>query len=242
MSDREGAIGKWWPTTQSLDLVEGSIEQIAAAVEAEVRRFLKDTPVSGSWATVPDLDAAFSIPLVFANVPTHYLVLPTHSRWTVLWNNSFLCDGYDSLCWCLTGNHGLTTMHWFAHDEWTTMQSGAGFTHRRRDGARVVERSVYCGQEDTRWHFHAIGPPLPEELVEQYSAPRKRDRLKEAGMMALLRRLDADPWSDGFYAVPQRRIFVVERLEIPATIAVRTREDVLRGGRTNGPATEARTV
>jgi hypothetical protein len=231
---RRGVIGKWWPTTQSLDLVEGSAEHVAAAVEAEVHRFLKGKPVSGSWTTVHDLDAAFSIPPVFVNVPTHYLVLPTHSRWTVLWNNSFLCDGYDSLCWCLTKNHGLTTMHWFAHDEWTTMQSGAGFIHRRREGAQVVERSVYCAQEDKEWHFHAIGTPLPEEPLEQYSAPRKRDRLNEASMMTLLRRLDADPWIDGFYAVPERKIFMLERLEIPTTIAVRPREDVLRGGTTSG--------
>ena len=233
MSGRTGVVGKWWPTTQSLDLVEGSAEHVAAAVEIEVRRFVNDTPVSGSWTTVPDLDAAFLIPAVFTNVPTHYLVLPTHSRWTVLWNNSFLCDGYDSLCWCLTENHGLTTMHWFAHDEWTTMQSGAGFTHRRREGAQVMERSVYCAQEDKRWQFHAAGTPLAEESLEQYSAPRKRDRLNEASMIGLLHRLDADPWIDGFYAVPERKIFVLQRLEIPTTIAVHTRADVLRRGSTS---------
>lgn len=229
MADRGGGIGKWWPATQSLDLVEGSVEDVAAAVETEVRRFVKGTPVSVTWTTVADLDSAFSIPPVFANVPTWYLVLPTRSRWTVLWNNSFLCDGYDSLCWCLTDHHGLTTLHWFAHDQWTTMQSGAGFTHRRRAGARVVERSVYCAQEDGQWHFQAAGPPLPEERVEQYSARRKRDRLNEASMIELLRRLGADPWMDTFYAVPERKIFALERLDVPSTITVRAREAVLRG-------------
>ena len=110
------------------------------------------------------------------------------------------------------------------------MQSGAGFTHRRRDGAQVVERSVYCAQEDARWHFQAVGPLLPEESLEQYSAPRKRDRLNEASLMSVLRRLGAEPWSDGFYAVPERRIFVLERLEIPATVTLRAREEVLLGG------------
>ena len=234
MAARSAVISEWWPATQSLDLVEGPVEQVAAAVETEVRRFLKGQQVSASWKTVRDLDAAFSIPPAFANIPTWYLVLPTHSRWIVLWNNSFLCDGYDSLCWSLTEHHGLTTMHWFAHDEWTTMQSGAGFTHRRREGVRVVERSVYCAQEDGRWNFDAAGTPLPEEAIEQYSAPRKRDRLNEAGMIALLRRLGAEPWVDGFYAVPERKIFVLQRLDIPATITVRAREDVLRGSSTSG--------
>jgi len=91
-----------------------------------------------------------------------------------------------------------------------------------------MERSVYCAQEDKRWHFHAAGIPLAEESLEQYSAPRKRDRLNEAGMIALLRRLGADPWIDGFYAVPECKIFVLQRLEIPTTITLRPREDVLR--------------
>ena len=232
MADRGGVIDKWWPATQSLDLVEGSVEDVATGVEAEVRRFVEGQPVSGRWTKVADLDAAFSIPPEFANVPTYYLVLPTHSRWTVLWNNSFLCDGYDSLCSCLTKHHGLRTLHWFAHDEWTTMQSGAGFTHRRREGAQIVERSVYCAQEDRQWNFQTAGPPLPEELVAQYSAPRKRDRLNEASLLAFLRRLGAEPWNDDFYAVPEREMFVLQRLEVPATITMRARTDVLRGRRT----------
>ncbi len=111
------------------------------------------------------------------------------------------------------------------------MQSGVGFTYRRRDGAQVVERSVYCAQEDARWHFQAVGPPLPEEPLERYSAPRTRDRLNEASMMGLLRRLDAEPWNDSFYAVPEREIFMLQRLLIPATITVRAREDVLSSRR-----------
>jgi hypothetical protein len=52
--------------------------------------------------------------------------------------------------------------------------------------------------------------------------------------MALLHRLGAEPWSDGFYAVPERNIFVLERLEIPSTIAVRTRESVLERSHVGG--------
>ena len=48
-------------------------------------------------------------------------------------------------------------------------------------------------------------------------------------MIDLLRRLGADPWMDTFYAVPERRIFALERLDVPSTITVRAREDVLRG-------------
>src|SRR5262245_61810685 len=118
MAFKSEVIRKWWPSTQSLDLVEGAVESVASAVDAEVRRFLKGEAVTSSWRTYPNLDSAFNEVPEFTNVPTYYLVLPSRSRWTVLWNNRFLCDGYDSLCWCLTNNHALTTIHWFAHDEW----------------------------------------------------------------------------------------------------------------------------
>lgn len=228
MGTRTGALDRWWPTTQSLDIVEGPVDRVATAVEAEMARFVEGEPLSSAWTSVPDLDAAFSQAPAFANVPTCILALPSRTRWTVLWNNSYLCDGYDSLCWCLARNHGLTTMHWFAHDEWTTMQAGAGFTHRRWDGVRVVERSVYCAQEDTRWLFRAAGTPLAEEQVEAYTARRKRDRLDERGMVALLRRLGADPWQEQFYALPEHPILVVRRLAPPATVIARPREAVLR--------------
>ncbi len=91
MNLRSESIRRWWPTTQSLDLVEGAVEAVAAAVETEVGRFLKDEVVLTSWEGFPLLDAAFQAAPEFANVPTFYLVLPSRSRWTVLWNNSFLC-------------------------------------------------------------------------------------------------------------------------------------------------------
>jgi hypothetical protein len=230
MSLRSESIQKWWPTTQSLDLVEGSLEAVAAAVETEVRRFLIREAVVASWETFADLDAAFRAAAEFANVPTFYLVLPSRSRWTVLWNNSFLCDGYDSLCWCLTQNHGLTTVHWSAHDEWTTFQSGAAFNHRRLEGATMIERSVSASQEDKRWLFFEAGTPLPEEDRAAYGAKRKRDRLNEALMSRLLLRLGASPWSEEFYALPEQPSFVVRRPRPPSTVLRRSRSEVVRGG------------
>jgi hypothetical protein len=225
---RSEAIDKWWPTTQALDLVEGSVEAVAAAVDAEVRRFLKGENAVSSWKACASVDHALEHAPEFANVPTFYLVLPTRSRWTVLWNNSFLCNGYDSLCWCLTKNHGLTTIHWAAHDECTTFQRGASFRHRHRDSTGVVERSVYVAQEDKRWHFHASGPPLPQEDVSTYAARRKRDRLNEAIVVQLLSRLGASPWSEDFYAFPEERCFVLQRPNSPGTVQRRSASEVLR--------------
>lgn len=208
---RSEIIQKWWPTTQSLDLVEGSEDDVAVSVHNEVSRFLKGEAISTAWQAFRGLDAAFHVATEYTNVPTIFLVLPTHSRWSILWNNSYLCNGYDSLCWCLTKNHGLTTVHWSAHDEWTSFQSGATFVHRRRIGGEVSERSAHAAREDKRWVFFTSGDPLPEEDLEAYGARRKRDRLNEEKISKLLSRLGASPWLETFYAVQDIRAFVVHR-------------------------------
>jgi len=234
MSLRSATIQHWWPTTQSLDLVEGPVEAVAAAVHDEVHRFGQGERLTTAWETFADLDAAFGSAPEFTNVPTYFLVLPSRSTWTVLWNNCFLCDGYDSLCWCLTRNEGLTTIHWSAHDEWTTFQSGATFQHRRRDGPDVVERFVQTAQEDERWTFRATGEPLPEEDVRAYAKKRKRDRLDEAGMAGLLDRLGARPWQEEFYALPDGAVFVLRRAELPSKVIRRPRAEVLAARSSDG--------
>ena len=221
-------LRKWWPTTQSMDLVEGPVSKVAAAVQAEFSRVLKGEKIAAGWFQYPDLDAALSSAPDFDNVPTFVLVLPTRSKWSVLWYNTFLCDGYSSLCWCLTSNHRLTTIHWSAHDDWTTFQSGARFNYRRHNGTEVIERSVQSAQEDKKWHFYAIGEPLEEEILSDYDIKRKRDRLNEQKLLSLLERFDARPWSTDFYAIPEQECFVVRRPNAPSTVSKRTRADVLR--------------
>ena len=93
---RSETFRKWWPATQSLDLVQGTVETVAAAVEAELRRFPGNEEMAASWQSFPCIDAAFEATAEFTNTPTFFLVLPTRSRWSVLWNNRSLCDGYDS--------------------------------------------------------------------------------------------------------------------------------------------------
>jgi hypothetical protein len=226
MSLRGEAIQRWWPTTRCLDLVEGPVEAVAAALEAEVPTFLRGERLVTSWNTFPGLDAAFGVAPDYTNVPDFYLVLPSRSRWSVLWNNSFLCDGYASLCWNLTRNHHLTTMHWWADDG-----SGAGFTHCHQDDSRTIERYVQVARdENERWTFLERGAPLPDENPLSYGARRKRDRLNESSMVQLLARLGAAPWSEEFYALPEQRCFVMHRPEAPETVARRPASEVLRPG------------
>src|SRR5262249_54847309 len=105
------AIKQWWPLGNCLDLVHGSVEVVADALLGQVNEF-NWGPLSSKWIPIARLEGVFESVSVFTNYPTVLFVLPTHSQWSVLWNNCFLCDGFDSLCHCLTKNHGLTTMHW----------------------------------------------------------------------------------------------------------------------------------
>jgi hypothetical protein len=217
------AVRRWWPLPDSLDLVRAPIRVVAAAVLAEVTRFVAGGELLSGWVPFSSLDQVFGSVTVFTNSPTVYFVIPTPSDWTVLWNNSFLCDGYDSLCWCLTTNHGLCTMHWRSSDEDTVFQAGSFFTFRGKSQMGVSERSVYCGKNDRRWEFDAIGDPLPEEDLPSYAARRKRDRLTEHGMLKLLDRLGANPWHDEFYQAGEA--FRIERVAFPETISQKSFKD-----------------
>jgi hypothetical protein len=215
----------WWPTTQALDLIEAPAEAAARLVHGILEGFPIPRPVTLAPRDCADLAAAFAPAATFHTVPSRLLLLPTRSRWTVLWTDCFLCGGEESLCALLTGRHRLTTLHWTAHDAWTTTQSGALFLHRRHDGTGVVERSVHAGEEDGRWTFLALGEPLPEEDLPGYAARRIRDRLNERRMMELLARLDARPWEAGFYALPGTAWEV--RRPVPPPIEARPRDAVL---------------
>lgn len=215
---KDEVMQRWWPLTDSLDLVRGSCDQVAQAVLAEVTRFISPERPASRWLRFTTLDELWGSVRSFSNGPTIYFVLPTASEWTVLWNNSFLCDGYASLCWCLTTNHSLTTIHWRSSDSGSTFQAGSTFNFRRKSGDAMIERSVECTSEDGRWLFMAKGDPLPEEDLSWYTARHKRDRLNEARLMQLFESLGARPWAESFYALARRPVFRIECVPPPATV------------------------
>lgn len=224
---------KWWPTTQSLDLVEGTIEQVAAAAKSEfskIAEYVGDGGFSAKWQTFESLDTAFSSVAFFDNVASRILLLPTHSKWVVMWNNSFLCGGFDQFCLELTRQHALTTIHWSAHDHWTTFQSGAMFHYRRKSLDGLIDRRVQAAQTDRQFDFFEQGEPLPEEDLDGYRARRKRDRLNERRLIELLSRLGAAPWDEAFYALPEQKVFSLSR-PLPQRAIRRMPDEVLLGKR-----------
>ena len=105
----------------------------------------------------------------------------------ILTMNKALC--YDSLCYCLTVNHGFDTLHWTTHDDDTTFQAGSSFTFRSQLDGVLKERSVYVGKNDGVWTYFESGQALSEEDLSSYEVRRKRDHLNEGLLMELLFRL-----------------------------------------------------
>ena len=223
------SIQQWWPLGQSLDIVRGNAETVSKAVVEEIQRFIDPEPLCISEMAFGSIDRVFGSVPVFTNFPTTFFILPTRSGWAVLWNNSFLCDGYDSLCYCLTVNHGFDTLHWTAHDDDTTFQAGSSFTFRSQLDGVLKERSVYVGKNDGVWTYFESGQALSEEDLSSYEVRRKRDRLNEGLLMELLFRLGAKPWVDEWYDFGSQCIRLI-RKNYPETIIERPVGEVIARG------------
>ena len=206
-------IMRWWPLTQSLDLVKATPKQTSVAVKKIFSQFTDPEPLRVRSTNFDGFDDAFSSVRKLANVPTLFLVFPTHSKWSVLWSNSFLCNGYDSLCYNLARLFQCETIHFNASDS-----SGTLVTFRRHDGAPMLERTVYSIKEDSHWTFYQGGEPLPCENLENYRARRKRDRLNETSLMEMFALIGIHPWSVDFYDFSGQECYRIQRLRVPKTI------------------------
>lgn len=229
---KDSVFETWWPLTRALDLVRAPVGVVAEHLTSELARYCPDEPFDSSWRQFENVDAVFRSVDELTNFPTVFFALPTHGEWTVLWNNSFLCDGYDSLCFNLTRLHGLDTLHWSSGDTDGPFQAGTVFSYRDARDLGAVTRRVYCCRDNSRWEFSERGTPLPEEPTAGYSKRIKRERLNEALMMQFLARLGAEPWRERFYALPGAPCFQLRRLNFPKTISTRRRADVVVGPRT----------
>ncbi len=209
---------KWWPLPRHLDLVHAPAEVVAKAVHSQVKRWSGREILEGKWLGFKSIDKLFESVDLFTNVPTLYFVLPTNSEWSVVWTNCFLCNGYDSLCVCLTKFCDLTTIHWGASDDDTIFQAGSRFSYRKKVNSELKERTVYCVKNDRKWGFGQIGEPLPEEELSNYKEKNKPDRLNESSMVDLLGRLGVAPWDQEFYPLEKKKVFRLRRVNYPETI------------------------
>ena len=93
---------EFWPFLISLDLVRADQPEAFAAVLGQVSRFTEGEGLDVSHFPFQSLSHVFQHAGQYASFPTSFYVLPTSSQWSVIWTNTFHCDGYDSLCHCLS--------------------------------------------------------------------------------------------------------------------------------------------
>jgi hypothetical protein len=225
---------EYWPLPSGLDFAKGGFAVVAAAVETEVRRFIRGEPLSKHEMTVRDMNGVFGVPSFLDNVGLHYFIVPTHSAWTAIWTSTFLCSGYDSLSSCLTKNHDLETIHFSSSNGNAWFQPGTVISHRTKIG----ERHVAAIQEDTRWIFHESGTPLPEENLTQYRKRKIRDRWNSEALLMLLCRIGIRPWSVDYYDL-SRPVIHLERVAAPLSVNRITRQEfkirLEKGGANQSP-------
>lgn len=219
----------WWPLPRSMELVRAPLERVAEFVSSELKRIVPTETCESEWRSFDSIDAVFRSIETLTNFPTVFLALPTKTEWTPVWSNSFLCDGYDSLCHNLSRLHGVDTIHWSSSDTDGPMQAATSFAFRRggEDGART--RLVQVSRDGSAWTFHQSGEPLRGEPIAAYSNRIKRKRLNERLLMEFFATLGAAPWREAFYDVPNAKSFRLWRPSFPDTIKSRPTAQVVTG-------------
>ncbi|MBL8608886.1 MAG: hypothetical protein JNL38_16290 [Myxococcales bacterium] len=215
---KDDVVRRWWPLARGMDLVRAPADRVAALVASELER--SSLPFERRLVHPASLEEVFATVPSFTNVPTTFFVLPGLHGWTVIWNNSFLCDGYDSLAYNLTRLHGVDTLHFTSSDTDGPMLAGTSFTWRDGAAAGEPSRSVHCASGGLAWSFHATGRPLPGEDLAVYASSPVRARLDEEKLSRLLATMGAAPWREAFYdfTAPIQRL---DRIALPSSITSR---------------------
>ena len=232
---KDKVFDKWWPLGQSLVLVHADIEDTAKAIEADCERLrqINGWGYEFDWVRISSFDELFASIDEFRISASLHFALPTKLGWTVLWDNKHLCTP-DSFAHCLTRFQGLEILSFDSTDRNSMQLAGTHFTHQRliRPDEMAV-REVYCCNQGKRWHFEQHGTPLPEEELQRYTASKKRDRLNEEGMMALLERIGIHPWRESTYDFAKKCFCGTSQSKSPANKVFTFRQVQEKAG---GPA------
>lgn len=208
------------PLTQSMDLVQAGAEEVSRAVFSEIGRYTHNEngiTIQTAPPFSPELFLSESPRLT--NVPTVLFVKPAINGWSFILTNTFLCDGYDSLCHNLTRLYGWATFHFISKDTTTTFLPGSGFQYRFMENGEMKKRYVQASVDDSdKWVFYESGPVQPFENPADYQERIKKKRLNEARMKEIFQRLSVDPWDDASYLLDQP-CYIVKRTRFPDSIS-----------------------
>lgn len=209
---------RYWPFLMSFDLVKASKAMTLERVAGQIARITNKEPLAILDIEFESLTQVFEHPGEYASFPTAFYVMPTATPWTVIWTNTFHCNGYDSLSHCLSRFDRLETFHFRSCDEDAFYQAGTLFTHRHPTGETEVQsRTVQACKDDRGWKWYATGPEQPYEDLAKYESTRKRDRMNERLLADYLRRLGCDPRDETVYD-RRESVSVIVRERPPETI------------------------
>lgn len=183
------ALIKTFPFFLSLDLARGPISTVSKAVENELSRF-NDNCIKVDQVRFSSVEDIINHPATYSSSPIYFYIIPTNTDWTILWNNSFHCNGHDSLCHCLTKNHKIETIHYLSSDIDAFYQAGSSWTHRLPNGAM---RNISCIKEDKKWIWYTSGEVQDYEEQHLYTERIKRKRFNNNILQNYLRSIGCNP-------------------------------------------------
>jgi hypothetical protein len=210
---------RWAPVTSEMGFLETDAEHAARAfatwqggllaprgIAVEVR------PVSGS------LEQALSalLPLTSPETQRH-LFLPTRSAWTAYLENTRGGTDASSAMASMARTLGCRGLRVVAVPY--TYRKGQGrygavmlelYGPHRTTGLNYV-RALGASNDGGRWVFDQAGEPFPFEKLEQYQAPRVRDRFTFDMLKDYLRHLGLSPFEEDFYLPASAPAWLMER-------------------------------
>ena len=223
---KEKIFNNWFPLTISFDLIEGNVNDISDSIIKELNRIVPNESIIQEFKKYDSINDLFYSLNILTNIPTKFYLIPTKSKWAVLWNNSFLCSGYDSLMYMLSNKYNLKTIHCYLSEKQGIFSEGYNFTYREKKNNELKERYIYCAKEGSIWKFFQKGEPLKNENVDLYTNRIKKKRLNENIMIDLLIKLGANPWSESFYDY-SKKICLIERTKYPNTISKKKIKEIV---------------
>ena len=137
-------IKELFPLTQSFGLVLGNTTEVANAIFKEIKKYTKnEIGIELKYLTLKNIDEAI-YNNKFTVTPTKVITFPTKTKWIIVWNNSFLCNGWDSLFINLTNFYNYNTFYFCSHDTITTKLPGTYFYYKYRKNEILKERYVWA--------------------------------------------------------------------------------------------------
>ncbi|MCL2155659.1 MAG: hypothetical protein FWH53_08350 [Leptospirales bacterium] len=217
-----------FPLTQSFGLVFGNVAEVANAVYNEIKRYTKnENGIELKHTILKNVDEVICNNK-FTSVPTKVIVFPTITKWTIIWNNSFLCNGWDSLCYNLSNLYKFETFHFCSHDTITTMLPGSYFYYRYFENDILQERYVWaCKNDNNKWEFIEKGDECYFETVENYKERIIKNRLNEEKMKELFNKMGINPWDDAVYKINEM-YYTISRTKYPETIKEKDITEIYR--------------